>query len=348
MSEIKMGDRAFKDKVLELIGEHCKYWQHRNEAMRGNFAILYSQVNDLEFASLPVGVPDGYALVPVEPTDEMRDAGNVYTLNRSTLFRSWHAMLAAAPTVKESLSVAGVPAMSAEAMSTLRGMVEYCLNARVCMGMDEGFASFDPEIEHDFVKELRAFADDAPTVKAEQVQCLPQEWWQIIHDTLRNYRLTTIVDQDGDGYPLIDAMTADGQPVSDGINECDYLTDAIWNALPTQAPSLPAAGSAVESWRDQILRENPKSEPGYWPDALIVAAMGREIEQLRAALSAQQSAQGVSVPVLNKTREQWQKLDAKLVATGSSTAIFHAIRDAQHDIECLHRALLASHGRGEA
>lgn len=76
---------------------------------------------------------------------------------------------------------------------------------------------------------------------------------------------------------------------------------------------------------------------------------GEPVATLTLSEAEHQSApERVSVPVLNKTREQWQKLDAKLVATGSSTAIFHAIRDAQHDIECLHRALLASHGRGEA
>lgn len=48
--------------------------------------------------------------------------------------------------------------MSEEAKSTVRGMVDYCLNARVCLGMDEGFKSFDPEIEHDFVIELHKFA----------------------------------------------------------------------------------------------------------------------------------------------------------------------------------------------
>lgn len=52
--------------------------------------------------------------------------------------------------------------LSPEAASTLRGMVEYCLNHRVCMGMGEGFKSFDPEEEHDFVKELRAFAERVP------------------------------------------------------------------------------------------------------------------------------------------------------------------------------------------
>ncbi|MFG8976779.1 hypothetical protein [Pseudomonas paraeruginosa] len=52
---------------------------------------------------------------------------------------------------------AAVRRLSEEAESTVIGMVEYCLNARVCLGMDEGFKSFDPEEEHDFVKELREF-----------------------------------------------------------------------------------------------------------------------------------------------------------------------------------------------
>jgi hypothetical protein len=140
--------------------------------------------------SLPVGVPDGYALVPVEPT-------------RTMLHRAYDNNL----------------------MSWI---------SRQSTGHDCAAGIWESMLAA------------APTGKAEQVQCLPQEWWQIIHDTLRNYRLTTLVDQDGDGYPLIDAMTAEGQPVSDGINECDYLTDAIWNALTAQAPSLPAAGSAAE------------------------------------------------------------------------------------------------------
>ncbi|MBV4500424.1 hypothetical protein [Pseudomonas shirazensis] len=45
-----------------------------------------------------------------------------------------------------------------EAYSTLVGMVEFCLNKRACLGMDEGYKNFlDEEDEHDFVKELRTF-----------------------------------------------------------------------------------------------------------------------------------------------------------------------------------------------
>lgn len=41
----------FKAQVLELIGEECKYWQGRDEARRGGFAILYAKVNEIEVAA---------------------------------------------------------------------------------------------------------------------------------------------------------------------------------------------------------------------------------------------------------------------------------------------------------
>lgn len=54
----------------------------------------------------------------------------------------------------------------------------------------------------------------------------------------------------------------------------------------------------------------------------------------------------VPVPSTNKTREQWQKVDAKFCAENNSAAAnFYLIRDAQQDIERLHRALLAQRER---
>ena len=44
-----------------------------------------------------MNIPEGYKLVPVFPTDDMRDAGNVFVLSRAILFESYRAMLAAAP-----------------------------------------------------------------------------------------------------------------------------------------------------------------------------------------------------------------------------------------------------------
>ncbi|MCQ9472303.1 MULTISPECIES: hypothetical protein [Pseudomonas] len=52
--------------------------------------------------------------------------------------------------------------LSPEALSVMKGMVEHCINVRARMGMDEGFKSFDPDEEYDFVHELRAFALSKP------------------------------------------------------------------------------------------------------------------------------------------------------------------------------------------
>ena len=37
----------FKAQVLELIVDECRYWQGKDEARRGGFAILYAKVNEL-------------------------------------------------------------------------------------------------------------------------------------------------------------------------------------------------------------------------------------------------------------------------------------------------------------
>lgn len=71
----------------------------------------------------------------------------------------------------------------------------------------------------------------APAVERQPVAVVfPDALCKVIHDTLRHYRMGTLSDGDGGGYPLIDAMSADGQTVSGGIEECQYLADAIWNA----------------------------------------------------------------------------------------------------------------------
>lgn len=91
-------------------------------------------------------------------------------------------------------------------------------------------------------QEAVKFATTHPTQTEQQPMPFPESWWKLIHDTLRNYRMGTLDDGYGGGYPLIDAMTADGQPVSGGIEECTYLADAIWNALLT----APVAQTATQ------------------------------------------------------------------------------------------------------
>lgn len=98
-------DKAGGDKTVVWIGK-MDFEALKN---RGRVtATLYNEPvgnasNEIPLYTRPqpqaeaLRVPDGYALVPVEPTDEMRDAGNEVVLDRGKLFRAWKAMLSAAP-----------------------------------------------------------------------------------------------------------------------------------------------------------------------------------------------------------------------------------------------------------
>lgn len=209
-------------------------------------AVIVSRAEWQARGSQPVGVPDGYAMVPVEPTVEMRQAFYTELNSRGV----WRAMLAAAPTVKAEQAGREVfRAHLSECADEVEKWPEWKRNA---LGNQAPVKS--PDLRDEVELMVSALEDG--------------EWAEHVGQTELGARLESVIT-------------------------------TLINRLP--AHSLPAAGLAVESWRDQILRENPKSEPAYWPDALIVAAMGREIEHLRAALSAQQSApERVGVPVVSE------------------------------------------------
>lgn len=71
---------------------------------------------------------------------------------------------------------------------------------------------------------------------------IPDGLHKVIQDTLRNYRMGTLGDGEGGGYPLIDAMSADGESVSGGIEECEYLADAILSACLDEVTRLNTNG----------------------------------------------------------------------------------------------------------
>ncbi|HCL3614095.1 TPA: hypothetical protein N2A84_001493 [Pseudomonas aeruginosa] len=58
-------------------------------------------------------------------------------------------------------------------------------------------------------------------------------------------------------------------------------------------PTVEQAGGdeRVIGWRERILAAHPNSDPGFWPDALLVEHMAAEIADLRAALAIASSAQ---------------------------------------------------------
>ncbi|WP_222937947.1 hypothetical protein [Pseudomonas aeruginosa] len=54
----------------------------------------------------------------------------------------------------------------------------------------------------------------------------------------------------------------------------------------------------VIGWRERILAAHPNSDPGFWPDALLVEHMAAEIADLRAALAQPSPAQPEGAPVI--------------------------------------------------
>ncbi|MCJ1951292.1 hypothetical protein MUB13_20835 [Pseudomonas aeruginosa] len=68
-----------------------------------------------------------------------------------------------------------------------------------------------------------------------------------------------------------------------------------------KAPVEQAGGDErVIGWRERILAAHPNSDPGFWPDALLVQHMAAEIADLRAALAQPSPAQA---------EQHWPKLE---------------------------------------
>ncbi|HEJ1634669.1 TPA: hypothetical protein SLV16_005030, partial [Pseudomonas aeruginosa] len=59
------------------------------------------------------------------------------------------------------------------------------------------------------------------------------------------------------------------------------------DAFLASHPAVEQAGGdeRVIGWRERILAAHPNSDPGFWPDALLVEHMAAEIADLRAALA---------------------------------------------------------------
>jgi|GEM_PF-1130924 len=120
---------------------------------------------------LQVGEVQGDARAQFEAWNNSLQSLYRYNLNRwsneAQEYRSRHTR--AAFTAWQAALAARQPGeMSAEASQMARDMVAHCIEHRLCMGMDEGFASFDPDVEHPFVQELRGFVDGARQPGAQE------------------------------------------------------------------------------------------------------------------------------------------------------------------------------------
>lgn len=55
--------------------------------------------------------------------------------------------------------------------------------------------------------------------------------YETVIGVLRHYRQYEVADENGDGYPLIDALTLEGHGIDMGIREIENIADAIASAL---------------------------------------------------------------------------------------------------------------------
>ncbi|HFH3763198.1 hypothetical protein [Pseudomonas aeruginosa] len=93
-------------------------------------------------------------------------------------------------------------------------------------------------------------------------------------------------------------------------------------SLRHPCPAHPAVEQAggderVIGWRERILAAHPNSDPGFWPDALLVEHMAAEIADLRAALAQPSQAPTEGFTHFPELLESVQQMDAMLKANSA-------------------------------
>ena len=61
--------------------------------------------------------------------------------------------------------------------------------------------------------------------------------WAKIYDTLRAYRLSNMADEDGNPYPLVDAVSPPDRSIAEGEAQMIILADEISLALEALDPT---------------------------------------------------------------------------------------------------------------
>lgn len=61
--------------------------------------------------------------------------------------------------------------------------------------------------------------------KLQEKNKVIEELSEILKQTLLNYRMPNILDENDDAYPIVDLLTCDGKSIQDGINVIDDIVD---------------------------------------------------------------------------------------------------------------------------
>ena len=147
-------------------------------------------------------------------------------------------------------------------------------------------------------------------------QGLPDGWVAVPKQMTQEMRDAT----DAEGWTWEDLLAA-----AQAITEAEYEEVAASPAQPVQ-PS-------TRMWHDRIKDEHPTSEPEYWPNALKVEYMEREILDLRALVTQAKPEQAA--------QQERQPLTSAEIADLWDGTLFHindlsTATDFVRDVEALH------------
>lgn len=289
MSEQKDLERAAFEAG---INPHCR---RRNE--HGDYVIpeIQDRWNGWQArASLPAGVPDGWKLVPLEPTDHMMRVARGMSMQEEQCIGCEYRKLVnaapAAPTVK---------AEQVDVCDTCHGQAE------VYSGHDQHFHYFDfqpPEPIMEVCPECGG--EEAPSMPAAgladltavRCQCCSTEYPHDSYDAgfIAGSGMCQVCDAAIPAVDLPSAAPAE-QPYPHGIAE--DLERSDW--APLEALQWYAAGKHfdVADGRTRIIDTGAVASNALKHASLAYLELkgDAELSELRAALSAQQSAH-VSVP----------------------------------------------------
>lgn len=110
-----------------------------------------------------------------------------------------------------------------------------------------------------------------------------------IHDTSPHRWSTDLDDVHSSAESLL-ALINDQAPTQDPQGLAG--NGSLRHPCPAHPAQVEQAGDErVIGWRERILAAHPSSDPGFWPDALLVEHMAAEIADLRAALAQPSPAQ---------------------------------------------------------
>lgn len=125
---------------------------------------------------------------------------------------------------------------------------------------------------------LPKFTDGISSTAQEAV---PVSLRQRIYALLRDYRQYEVQDENGDGYPLVDALTIDGHGIDMGEREIENIADMLAGELAH--PPQPSETVTEEALCSEILAELTRARTKFPGKNVTFAALVEEVGELATA-----------------------------------------------------------------